>query len=276
MKKFITINQTNFIEIGKREGIKVDAIDGILFDWIKTFMISDKALKKLIDKELYIWVSYKKIREDNPLCNINSNDVVGRRLNKLEKLGLIKKFLSKEDGNKTFIALTKFAYDYLLEDRELPTQESGDYLPTSRELPTQESDNSKLKESYNSKLIDTTKTTDKPDKVSVTMQSGYKVANYLLDKILLWKPNFKKPNIDDWAKDIDRAIRLDHRTEQELIDCIDWIYSPKGDWWRPNILSCKKLREKFDIMDAKKITTNSNQNEVSGEDATITKRGWVV
>ena len=154
MKKFITINQTNFVEIGKREGIKVDAIDGILFDWIRTFMLSDNALKKLIDNELYIWVSYRKIREDNPLCNINTNDVIGRRLNKLEKLGLIKKFVSKEDGNKTFIALTKFAYTYLLEDRELPTQESGDYRLKSRELPTQESDNSKLIESYDSKLID--------------------------------------------------------------------------------------------------------------------------
>ena len=137
MKNYITINQNNFIQISKMKSIKVDAIDGILFDWIQNFTKSGKALKKLIDNKLFIWVSYKAIREDNPLCNINSNDVVGRRLNKLVSLGVLEKYLSKEDGNKTFYSITEYAYMYLLENRELPTQES-------EALPTQESDNSKL------------------------------------------------------------------------------------------------------------------------------------
>ena len=118
MKNFITINQNNFIKIGKIKNIKIDAIDGILFDWIQNFMQSGKALKKLEDNKLYIWVSYKAIREDNPMCNINTNDVIGRRLNKLVDLGLIEKLLSKEDGNKTFFCITQYAYDYLLLSRK--------------------------------------------------------------------------------------------------------------------------------------------------------------
>lgn len=137
MKNYVKFNQGNFIKIGKEKNIKVDTIDGTLFDWIRTFMLSGKAMKKVIDNKLYIWVSYKAIREDNPLCHINCNDAVGRRLNKLIELGLLNKFLSKEDGNKTFFCITEFAYTYLLEDRELPTQKS-------EPLPTQKSDNSKL------------------------------------------------------------------------------------------------------------------------------------
>ncbi len=81
------------------------------------------------------------------------------------------------------------------------------------------------------------------------------VADYLLSKILTEKPNFKKPNIQTWAKDIDRAMRIDHRTEQELIGCIDWIYSA-GSFWVPNILSGRKLREKFDTMESQMTTRN--------------------
>jgi hypothetical protein len=214
MKKFITINQANFIKIGKREGIKVDAIDGILFDWIRTFMLSENALKKLVDNELYIWVSYKKIREDNPLCNINTNDVIGRRLNKLEKLGLIKKFVSKEDGNKTFIALTKFAYDYLLEDRELPTQESGDYLLKSRELPTQESDNSKLIESYNSKLIENKEITKKIKNELDSFLLENKLKSELGSKVNISTKDFKKV-VEEYLKTF-----KDLKDEKELIDIL--------------------------------------------------------
>lgn len=140
MKNYVTFNQGNFIKIGNSKSIKVDTIDATLFDWIKTFMLSNNAMKKIIDNELYIWVSYQAIREDNPLCNINTNDAVGRRLNKLVDLGIIKKYLSKEYGNKTFFCITNFAYTYLLENNNLPTFES-------EALPTFESDNSKLNNS---------------------------------------------------------------------------------------------------------------------------------
>ncbi len=156
IKNYITINQGNFIKIGELRNIKVDAVDGVLFDWIHTFTNSEKALKKLINNKLYIWVSYKAIREDNPLAHINTNDVVGRRLNKLIKLGLLEKYFSKEDGSKTFFHITEFAYKYLLEgvrleSSTLPTQKSEGIRLESSTLPTQKSDNSKLIDSYNSK-----------------------------------------------------------------------------------------------------------------------------
>lgn len=155
MKNYISINQKNFIAIAKQKNIKIDAIDGILFDWIQNFTKSNKALKKLIDNKLYIWVSYAAIREDNPLCNINSNDVVGRRLNKLIDLGLLEKYLSKEDGNKVFFHITDFAFTYLLESSDLPTQKS-------EPLPTQKSGNSKLDNSkLDSKKIYTKKADNK-------------------------------------------------------------------------------------------------------------------
>jgi len=92
------------------------------------------------------------------------------------------------------------------------------------------------------------------------------VAFHLLNKIKANKPNFKEPNIDTWTKDIDKAIRIDKRTEQELMGCIDWIYSDAGSFWIPNILSGKKLREKFDTMESQMM---SKKKKTDGLDAML-------
>lgn len=86
------------------------------------------------------------------------------------------------------------------------------------------------------------------------------VANYLLEKIMSSNSTFKTPNIKTWTGDIDKAMRIDGRTKQQLFDCIDWIYSPAGSFWQPNILSGKKLREKFDMMNAQSMNTRTNRN----------------
>ena len=95
-----------------------------------------------------------------------------------------------------------------------------------------------------------------------TEEIAYRVSDYLLSKILTSKPNFKQPTIASWVKDIDRAIRIDNRTEDELIGCINWIYTDQGSFWIPNIMSAKKLREKFDMMESQMITKQEPMNKV--------------
>jgi len=89
-----------------------------------------------------------------------------------------------------------------------------------------------------------------------------RLSNYLFNNILKVNPNFKKPNLDTWAKDIDKAIRIDKRTVEQLKECIDWIYTEKGAFWQKNILSGKKLREKFDTMNMQVITKVSTKQEL--------------
>lgn len=91
---------------------------------------------------------------------------------------------------------------------------------------------------------------------SKTLEAAVRIANYLHTKILSVNESFSKVNIDSWANDIDKAIRLDNRTEEQLVACIDWIYKDsKGSFWIPNIMSGKKLREKFDTMNMQVIAT---------------------
>lgn len=88
-----------------------------------------------------------------------------------------------------------------------------------------------------------------------------RVADYLLKKILESKPNFKKPDIGVWVKDIEKAIEDDGRTGKQLIGCIDWIYSDRGLFWRSVILSCKKLRDKFDVMESQMMNDPKNKSK---------------
>ena len=114
----------------------------------------------------------------------------------------------------------------------------------------------------NTKQTNTNLTKEKKKKeIIVSSPSSLKVANFLLSKILGVNPNFKVNNFDRWMIDIDLSINEDKRTENELIECIEWIYTPKGSFWQKVILNGKKLRDKFDTMNMQYITTSlSNEN----------------
>jgi hypothetical protein len=50
--------------------------------------------------------------------------------------------------------------------------------------------------------------------------------------------------VHDWGVNADLMLRLDHRTAEEITAIIQW--SQRDDFWKSNILSMGKLREKFD------------------------------
>lgn len=53
----------------------------------------------------------------------------------------------------------------------------------------------------------------------------------------------EKTNMQTWAKEIDRMIRLDKRTPEDIEAVIR--FSQRDKFWQSNILSTGKLREKF-------------------------------
>lgn len=81
----------------------------------------------------------------------------------------------------------------------------------------------------------------------------FQLSQYLFSKILQNNPESRKPNYQLWADDIRKMVELDGRTEQQVQGMIDW--SQSDDFWKTNILSAKKLREKYDQM---KVTANAN------------------
>jgi len=90
-----------------------------------------------------------------------------------------------------------------------------------------------------------------------------RIALYLLNHILKINPKFAKPDLNSWAKEIDKAILVDKRTVQELKECIEWVYSTKdGSFWQSVIINTAKLREKFDQMNMQAITKQPTAQEM--------------
>ena len=140
MRAYININQKAFFEISKQRNVKIDLIDATIFEYVYKFAISNNAIKQLIDNKLFIWCSYQKIIDDNPLLNISSKKAIELRLNKLVEIGLLSKFTDKKQGNKTFFNVTDLAYTLVIENTNLSNE---DYQPLSNE------------DYYNSKLNNT-------------------------------------------------------------------------------------------------------------------------
>lgn len=72
----------------------------------------------------------------------------------------------------------------------------------------------------------------------------FRLANRLYERILENNPNHKKPNLQKWANDVRLMIERDKRTEKQITYLIDWCQN--DNFWKANILSTGKLREKFD------------------------------
>jgi hypothetical protein len=92
---------------------------------------------------------------------------------------------------------------------------------------------------------------------------AYRVTEYFLNCILEHKPNLKRPNIETWTKEIDQAIRIDNRTPRELCEVARW--ATRDPFWMANILSTKKLRDKFDQLQAKMTTGPKTMEQHAAE-----------
>lgn len=71
------------------------------------------------------------------------------------------------------------------------------------------------------------------------------LAEELFKQICL-NQEISKPNLNTWADDIRKMIEIDKRTESQVRKMIEW--SQKHPFWHTNILSARKLREKYTTM----------------------------
>lgn len=63
------------------------------------------------------------------------------------------------------------------------------------------------------------------------------------DQIKTIDPKAPKPNFSHWARDMAALLQKDGREQEEVEAVIHWVFA--DFFWRQNILSPKKLREKF-------------------------------
>lgn len=74
----------------------------------------------------------------------------------------------------------------------------------------------------------------------------YQIAEHLYKRIREHQPDLKKPDLQKWADEVRLAHERDKRAYDKFAKLVDWTQD--NDFWRANILSTKKLREKYDVL----------------------------
>jgi len=134
-------------------------------------------------------------------------------------------------------------YDEKVEKRRLAANSRWECKSNANALQLQSKSNaSKVKESK----VKESKGNNKRKELKhfVDTSCEVRLSEKLFSLILQKNPNHKKPNIQSWARQIDLMIRVDKRQIEQIETIIDWCQA--DSFWQNNILSTKKLREKFD------------------------------
>jgi len=78
---------------------------------------------------------------------------------------------------------------------------------------------------------------------------GIRMSELLFNLIQRRNSGHKKPNIDSWAIHIDRMVRLDSRSAEDIEKVMRWCQN--DSFWQNNILSTEKLRKNYDQLKMK-------------------------
>lgn len=100
-----------------------------------------------------------------------------------------------------------------------------------------------------------------------------KTAHWIFDLLKKLNPNIKTPNFDTWANEVRLLREVDNRSHREICELFQW--ANRDPFWQANILSPRKLREKWDQLAMKKSSTaNSGRSAVTGTGNWNTAEGW--
>lgn len=128
---------------------------------------------------------------------------------------------------------------------------------------SQPSDNQVTTKSQPLKNIDNIDKKEKKKEKTFSSDSiEYGLAYKLFSRMRSNNPKVKEPNFQVWAKHIDLMIRIDGRQIEDIEKVIDWCQ--RDSFWKCNILSTAKLREKFDQLYIKvgKFDTTSKETRL--------------
>ena len=119
-------------------------------------------------------------------------------------------------------------------------------------------------ESPNNGTFEVPKTVHKPKrepKKNLRYEDGdMNIAKSIFNLIRNINPNHKEPKFDVWANDVRLMREQDNRSHHDILALFK--YANSDDFWKSNILSPKKLRDKWDVLTIKKGDIKTKPTEV--------------
>ena len=222
------------------------------------FMMSEGAQLLYIKLLLIGATTYNNLPKDcHAIAKLCRSEVRKSRIEKylLEIKEAFPKF--KEDSQRYYFEGFEEKTNYIPEEKGNPREIPGKSQVSPKVVTDKEEEEDKDKEE---------------DKTILPDSLEYKLASLLCSLILTRKPDMasalkvQKADYQAWAQEIDRMHRIDNRQYQTIEQVIRW--SQEDSFWKNNILSAGKLRDKFDALELK---MNDDLKEWADDLVIITK-----
>ena len=101
---------------------------------------------------------------------------------------------------------------------------------------------------------------NKPKKNLRYEKGDMETVESIFNLLLALNPKHRKPNMDSWANEVRLMRENDGHSHSEIMDLFRFANS--DNFWKSNILSPKKLRDKWDVLTIKKGDTKQAPTEV--------------
>ncbi len=196
----------------------------------------------------------KKIAEKTRLSERNVRTVI-------DHLKSTNEIAIKTTSRYSIITITNWN-EYQQTDQQSDQQPTSN-RPTSDQQVTTIKNDKNVKNEKNIYPSGIVRLHEKPDVV--------RLSDLLLDRIIECNPEHRyvknKPVLRSWDTQIDRAMRLDGRTPEQLEYMIRYIFekeTPVAQFWASNIESGGKLRAKFDNVAGQIKRERNNQGRRHG------------
>lgn len=150
--------------------------------------------------------------------------------------------ISYNKVDKRFIKITICNYD-IYQDRE--DKKRQEFIQKIE----QEKSKRKARERQEIDINNNVKNKEKTKKLFVEDSIEFQLSKFLFDCILKNKPDYKQPNLQAWARDIDLMLRIDGRAPEKIKAVMGW--AQEDSFWHNNALSPAKIRKQFDQLEMK-------------------------
>ncbi|MFZ7141590.1 helix-turn-helix domain-containing protein [Avibacterium avium] len=258
----------------------LNANQGALFDLLN--QASSWAKEVVVNGGIYYWVSRNEIIKELPLF-YSKPDTVYRHFVALDEKDLIE--YRKHDG-KDLIRLTAKGKTWNEFNSEIDPNNAHQLGNKSEKTRIEIRKNSEIDPTNNNTNNKNTNdhinsSSEKNSDGGVGKKSRFKfsdddmtVAQWIFGLVQKLHPNVKVPPFENWANDIRLMRERDGRTHREICELFQW--ANQDPFWKTNILSPAKLREKWDQLTVKKNNSKPLCKTVSELNAIEwnTEEGW--
>ena len=183
--------------------------------------------------------SYQHIADH---CEVSRRSVISH-IDALIKMGLVeKKSRKNQDGSSSNLYILHLEKG---SENISPPSENGSLPPSENISPIT---NHSINQSINhiDLSLQTKTPATSPAKKFSFSEMDLAMAKEMFARIQKLNPNHKQPNFEAWANDIRLLGERDGKSHPEIIELFEWANQDR--FWQANILSPRKLREKWDVL----------------------------